>query len=91
MQHKKYPLPLLHLNMLANSSINQSIESPMSMRPPSPQGPSREEQAQVLCETYPILTDQEIQQMLGPDVSQLSLLAQIQEGALSPRLAQNII
>jgi len=29
--------------------------------------------------------------MLGPDTSQLSLLAQIQEGAISPRLARNVI
>ncbi len=45
---------------------------------------------QVLQETYPILTDPEIQRILGPDHSQLSLLAQIQGGALSPRSAQNI-
>ncbi|SRR5258707_7117745 len=76
--------------MSADQSINASNESPMSTRPPSPEGPSREEQAQVLRETYPILTNQEIQRILGPDCLQLSLLAQIQGGALSPRLAQNI-
>jgi len=87
MQQEGHPFPLLHLNMSADGSVNQSIESPMSTRPPSPQQPSREEQAQVLCETYPILTNQEIQRILGPDGSQLSLLGQIQGGALSPRSA----
>src|SRR5260370_9076736 len=76
--------------MSADGSINQSVESPMSTRPPSPEQPSREEQAQVLRDTYPILTDQEIQRILGPDRSQLSLLAQIQGGALSPRSARNV-
>ncbi len=76
--------------MSANGSINASIESPMSTRLPSPEGPSREEWAQVLRDTYPILTDQEIQRILGPDCSQLSLLAQIQGGALSPRSARNV-
>src|SRR5258707_5484585 len=75
--------------MSANGSVNQSIESPMSTRPPSPEQPSREERAQVLRDTYPILTDQEIQRILGPDRSQLSLLAQIRGGALSPRSARN--
>src|SRR5258707_15875076 len=76
--------------MSADGSNNPSNESPMSTRPPSPQEPSREERAQVLRETYPILTDQEIQRILGPDRSQLSLLAQIRGGALSPRSAQNV-
>src|SRR5216684_5903697 len=76
--------------MSADRSINASNESPMSTRPPSPEGPSREEWAQVLRDTYPILTDQEIQRILGPDHLQLSLLAQIQGGALSPRLARNV-
>src|SRR5258707_13941550 len=76
--------------MSADGSINQSIESPMSTRPPSPEQPSREERAQVLRDTYPILTDQEIQRILGPDCSQLSLLAQIRGGALSPRSARNV-
>src|SRR5258707_6549234 len=76
--------------MSADGSVNQSNESPMSTRPPSPKQPSREERAQVLRETYPILTDQEIQRIMGPDCSQLSLLAQIQGGALSPRSARNI-
>src|SRR5258708_21895880 len=76
--------------MSADGSINTSNESPMSTRPPSPEQPSREERAQVLRETYPILTDQEIQRILGPDRLQLSLLAQIWGGALSPRSARNV-
>src|SRR5258707_11057924 len=76
--------------MSADGSINTSNESPMSTRPPSPEQPTREEWAQVIRDTYPILTDQEIQRILGPDRSQLSLLAQIQGGALSPRSAQNV-
>src|SRR5260370_16264343 len=76
--------------MSDDGSINYSNESPMSTRPPSPEQPSREERAQVLWDTYPILTDQEIQRILGPDCSQLSLLAQIQGGALSPRSARNV-
>src|SRR5258708_23790275 len=76
--------------MSADGSINASNESPMSTRPPSPEQPSREERAQVLWDMYPILTDQEIQRILGPDHSQLSLLAQIRGGALSPRSAQNV-
>ncbi len=76
--------------MSADGSINQSNESPMLTRPPSPEQPSREEQAQVLQDTYPILTNQEIQRILGPDQSQLSLLAQIRGGALSPRSARNV-
>src|SRR5216684_1752948 len=76
--------------MSAEGSINQSVESPMSTRPPSPEQPSRQERAQVLRDTYPILTDQEIQRILGPDRSQLSLLAQIRGGALSPRSAWNV-
>src|SRR5260221_5490501 len=76
--------------MSADGSINQSVESPMSTRPASPEQPSRQERAQVLRDTYPILTDQEIQRILGPDRSQLSLLAQIKGGALSPRSARNV-
>src|SRR5258707_689085 len=76
--------------MSADGSINASNESPMSTRPPSPEQPMREERAQVIRDTYPILTDQEIQRILGPDRSQLSLLAQIRGGALSPRSARNI-
>src|SRR5260370_9794473 len=76
--------------MSADGSNNDSNESPMATRPSSPEQPSREEQAQVLRDTYPILNDQEIQRILGPNHSQLSLLAQIQGGALSPRSAQNV-
>src|SRR5258707_3257930 len=76
--------------MSADGSINQSVESPMSTRPPSPEQPSRQERALVHRDTYPILTDQEIQRILGPDRSQLSLLAQIKGGALSPRSARNV-
>src|SRR5229473_7583659 len=89
MQQEEYPLPLPHLNMSDNGlSINQSNESPMSTRPPSP---TREEWAEVICKKYPALTDQEIQRLVGLDNSQLSLLSQIQGGAISPRSAQNII
>src|SRR5260221_14397664 len=76
--------------MSADRSINASNESLMLMRPPSPEQPSREERVQVLQETYPILTDQEIQRILGLDRSQLSLLSQIRGGALSPRSARNV-
>src|SRR5260370_34604523 len=76
--------------MSADGSNNASNESPMSTRPPSPEQPSRQEQAQVLWDTYPILTDQEIQRILGPNRPQLSLLAQIKGGALSPRSARNV-
>src|SRR5713226_4867189 len=76
--------------MSADGSINASNESPMSTRPPSPEQPTRQERAQVLRDAYPILTDQEIQRILGPDRSQLSLLAQIRGGALSPRSARNV-
>ncbi len=76
--------------MSADGSINASNESPMSTRPPSPERPSREEQAQVLRDAYPILTNQEIQRILGPDHSQLSLLAQIRGGALSPQSVRNV-
>src|SRR5260221_5758449 len=76
--------------MSADGSINQSVESPMSTRPPSPEQPSRQERAQVLRDTYPILTDQEIQRILGTDCSQLSLLSQIKGGAISPRSAWNV-
>src|SRR5216684_2919012 len=90
-QHKiSHPHSLLYSLMSADRSINASNESPMSTRPPSPEQPSREEQAQVLRDTYPILTDQEIQRILGPNRSQLSLLAQIQGGTLSPQLARNV-
>ena len=85
MQQEEYLLPLLHLNMSDNGlSVNQSNKSPMSTRPPSP---SREEQAQIICKKYPTLTNQEIQRLVGPDNSQLSLLSQIQGGAISPRSA----
>ncbi len=60
----------------------------MSTRPPSP---TREEQAETICEKYPALTNQEIQRLVGLDNSQLSLLSQIQGGAISPRSAQNVI
>src|SRR5712692_5758809 len=82
--------PLLYPSMSADGSINQSVESPMSTRPPSPEQPSRQERAQVLRDTYPILTNQEIQRILGPDRSQLSLLAQIKGSALSPRSVWNV-
>src|SRR5713226_360620 len=83
------PRPVTFI-MSAEGSINASNESPMLTRPPSPDQPSREEQAQVLRDTYPILTDQEIQRILGLDRSQISLLAQIQGGALSSRSARNV-
>src|SRR5258708_34484401 len=76
--------------MSADGSINASNQSPMSTRPSSPEQPIREERAQVIWDTYPILTNQEIQRILGPDRSQLSLLAQIRGGALSPRSARNV-
>src|SRR5258707_7577063 len=76
--------------MSADGSVNQSVKSPMSTRPPSPEQPLRQEQAQVLRDTYPILTDQEIQRILGPNRSQLILLAQIRGGALSPRSARDV-
>src|SRR5260221_7989657 len=76
--------------MSADGSVNQSVKSPMSTRPPSPEQPLRQEQAQVLRDTYPILTDQEIQRILGPNRLQLSLLAQIRGGTLSPRSARNV-
>ena len=76
--------------MSADGSINASNESPMLTRPPSPEQPMREERARVLQEAYPILTDQEIQRILGPDRLQLSLLAQIRGSALSPRSARNV-
>src|SRR5258708_5852935 len=90
-QHKiDHSHPLFYSSMSADGSVNQSNESPMSTRPPSPEQPSREERAQVLRDTYPILTNQEIQRILGPDRSQLSLLAQIKGNALSPRSARNV-
>src|SRR5258708_30942789 len=76
--------------MSADGSNNPSNESPMSTRPPSPEQPSRKERAQVLRDTYPILTNQEIQRILGPNRLHLSLLAQIRGGALSPRSARNV-
>src|SRR5260370_37564568 len=76
--------------MSADGSINASNESPMPTRPPSPKQPLREERAQGLRDTYPILTDQEIQRILGLDRLQLSLLAQIRGGTLSPRSARNV-
>src|SRR5258707_1586484 len=76
--------------MSADGSVNQCVESPMSNRPRAHEQPSSQERAQVLPDTYPILTDQEIQRILGPDRSQLSLLAQIKGGALSPRSARNV-
>src|SRR5229473_8410902 len=82
--------PLPYSIMSADGSNNPSNESPMLTRPPSPEQPSREQRAQVLQETYPILTDQEIQRILGLDRSQLSLLSQIRGGALSPRSARNV-
>ncbi len=69
-------------------SINHSNKSGISFIPPEP---TREERVQMIHEKYPALTDQEIQQLVGPDASQLSLLAQIQGGSISPRLARNII
>src|SRR5260370_25838474 len=90
-QHKiDHSHPLFYSSMSADGSINQSVESPMSTRPPSPEQPSREERAQVLWDTSPILTNQDIQRILGPDRSQLSLLVQIKGGALSPRSARNV-
>src|SRR5258708_2704436 len=89
MQRKKYPPPF-HLSNMSDDglSINHSNESGISFVPPEP---TREEWVQTICETYPALTDQEIQRLVGPDASQLSLLAQIQGGSISPRLARNII
>src|SRR5258708_4601009 len=90
-QHKiDHSHPLFYQTMSADGSINQSVKSPMSTRPPSPEQPSRQERAQVLRDTYPILTNQEIQRILGPDRSQLSLLPQIKGRPLSPRSARNI-
>src|SRR5258708_25129764 len=69
-------------------SINHSNESGVSFIPPEP---TREEWVQTIREKYPALTEQEIQQLVGPDNSQLSLLAQIQGGSISPRSARNVI
>src|SRR5258707_13662060 len=69
-------------------SINHSNESGVSFVPPEP---TREEQVQTICEKYRDLTDQEIQQLVGPDNSQLSLLAQIRGGSMSPRSTRNVI
>ena len=68
-------------------SVNASNKSPMSTRAPTP---TREQQTEALCKLYPVLTDQEIQQLVGPDNSQLSLLSQVQGGAISPQSVQNI-
>ena len=56
-----------------------------------PSSPTREEQAEIIHARYPTLTNQEIQRLVGPDNFQFSLLTQIQGGAISLRLAQNII
>src|SRR5229473_1326070 len=69
-------------------SINHSNESGISFVPPEP---TREERVQTICEKYPALTDQEIQRLVGPDNSQLSLLAQIRGGSMSPRSTRNVI
>ena len=69
-------------------SINHSNKSGILFVPPEP---TREERAQTIREKYPALTDQEIQQLVGPDNSQLSLLAQIRGGSMSPRSARNVI
>ncbi len=89
MQEKKYPLPF-HLSNMSDGgfSINHSNELGISFVPPEL---TREEWAQTICEKYPTLTDQEIQWLVGPDNSQLSLLAQIWGGSMSPRLARNVI
>src|SRR5258708_34532891 len=89
MQRKKYPLPF-HLSNMSDGgfSINHSNESGISFVPPEP---TREERIQTICEKYPALTDQEIQWLVGPDNSQLSLLAQIRGGSMSPRSARNVI
>src|SRR5260370_13139905 len=89
MQEKKYPLPF-HLSNMSDGgfSINHSNKSGILFVPPEP---TREERAQMICEKYPALTNQEIQQLVGPDNSQLSLLAQIRGGSMSPRSARNVI
>ncbi len=75
MQQERYPLPLYTSNMSDGSfSINHSNELGVSFIPPEP---TREEQVQTIRKKYPTLTDQEIQWLVGPDSSQLSLLAQI--------------
>src|SRR5216684_7541773 len=89
MSKKEHPLPLYLSNMSDGSfSINHSNESGISFIPPEP---TREERAQTIREKYPALTDQEIQRLVGPDNSQLSLLAQIRGGSMSPRSARNVI
>ena len=52
MQQRKHLFPLLHLNMSANSSINQSVESPMSTRSPSPRAIRKTE---ISLMSYPVL------------------------------------
>ncbi len=69
-------------------SINHSNESGVSFIPPEP---TREEQVQTIHKKYPTLTDQEVQQLVRPDALQLSLLAQIRGGSISPRSARNVI
>ncbi len=89
MSKKEHPLPLYLSNMSDGGfSINHSNESGISFVPPEP---TREERIQTIREKYPALTDQEIQQLVGLDSSQLSLLAQIRGGSMSPRSARNII
>src|SRR5258708_12455951 len=70
-----------------SQSVNASNESPMSTRAPTL---TREQQTEALHKLYPVLTDQEIQRLVGPDNSQLSLLSQIQGGAISPQPVRNI-
>ncbi len=89
MQRRRHPLPFPLPNMSDGGfSINHSNELGILFAPPEP---TREERAQMICEKYPALTNQEIQQLVGPDNSQLSLLAQIRGGSMSPRSARNVI
>src|SRR5216684_7190467 len=89
MPKEKYPLPFHSLNMSDSGfSINHSNELGILF---TPQEPTREERMQMIREKYPALTDQEIQRLVGPDASQLSLLAQIWGGSMSPRSARNVI
>src|SRR5258707_5098569 len=89
MLREKYPFPF-HLPNMSDGgfSINHSNESGVLFTLPEP---TREERVQMIREKYPALTDQEIQQLVGPDASQLSLLAQIRGGSISPRSARNVI
>src|SRR5258708_39822067 len=89
MQRRRHPLPFPLPNMSDGGFyINLSNELGILFAPPEP---TREERAQMICEKYPALTTQEIQQLVGPDNSQLSLLAQIRGGSMSPRSARNVI